>query len=348
MLAQTISSEAVISPANILQTGLGFWSSKVLLTAVNLDLFTILSDKSKSAATIKTALNLQERGLHDFLDALVALRFLYRDGTGASATYCNTLETDIFLDRKKSSYIGGILVMANNRLFPFWNNLEAALKTGLPQNEASDGSQSIFETLYADENRLEEFLNAMAGVQLANFIALAKRFNFSGFQTHCDIGGAGAHLSIQIATCHPEMRSVSFDLPPVSPVAQRNINHNQLGDRVSVVSGNFFTDEFPKADIITMGNILHDWNLEEKKLLIRKAYDALPSGGAMMAIENVIDDERKENAFGLLTSLNMLIETYGGFDYTISDFTGWAKEAGFAKVSVIPLTGPTSALIAYK
>jgi O-methyltransferase domain len=116
-----------------------------------------------------------------------------------------------------------------------------------------------------------------------------------------------------------------------------------------VVSGDFLVDDLPAADVITMGNILHDWDLDKKKLLIRKAYDALPDGGALIAIENVIDDARRENAFGLLMSLNMLIEFgQGGFDYTGADFREWCSEAGFQSFDLIPLTGPTSAAIAYK
>ena len=104
----------------------------------------------------------------------------------------------------------------------------------------------------------------------------------------------------------------------------------------------------PKADVITMGNILHDWNLENKKRLIQKAYAALPDGGAFIAIENLIDDARRENAFGLLMSLNMLIEFGDAFDYTGADFCEWCSEAGFKRFEFINLAGPTSAAIAYK
>jgi hypothetical protein len=118
--------------------------------------------------------------------------------------------------------------------------------------------------------------------------------------------------------------------------------------RITVLSGDFFQGELPKADVITMGNILHDWNLEKKKLLIQKAYDALPEGGAFIAVENLIDDARRENAFGLLMSLNMLIEFGDAFDYTAADFRDWCAEAGFSRFDVIPLAGPTSAAVAYK
>jgi hypothetical protein len=141
---------------------------------------------------------------------------------------------------------------------------------------------------------------------------------------------------------------VSFDLPPVEPIAKRTIEAAGLSDRVSTATGDFFADPLPNADVITMGNILHDWNLEKKLQLIRAAFQALPAGGALIAIENVIDDDRRHNAFGLMMSLNMLIELGDGFDYTGVDFSGWCREVGFSDVEVIPLAGPASAAIAYK
>lgn len=348
MVSETISTNVEVTPTHILQTGFGFWSSKVLLTAVNLKLFTLLAQGRKTAEEIRTAYNLQQRGLADFLDALVAMNFLQREGNGAGAKYFNSQESDTFLDKNKPSYIGGIMEMANNRLYPFWSHLDEALQTGMPQNEVKSGTKSLFETIYNDEHLLEEFVAAMGGIQAGNFIAFAHQFNFSGFETHCDIGGAGADLSIQIALHNSGVHSISWDLPQVAPIANRNIERFKVQDRVVTQTGDFFKDDFPKADIITMGNILHDWDLEQKKMLIQKAYKALSKGGALVAIENVIDDERRENAFGLLMSLNMLIETRGGFDYTAADFTSWAKDAGFNRVDIMHLTGPSSAVIAYK
>jgi hypothetical protein len=348
MFTSTLTNEVVVTPARIMQTGLGFWSSKVLLTAVKLDLFSFLAHSNKTAEEIRAGLNLQRRGLYDFLDTLVSLDFLHREGLKEEATYSNSLETGIFLNRNHPAYVGGMLQMANDRLYPFWNNLEEALKTGLPQNEVKNSGESVFKELYADEHRLNDFIQAMASIQKGNFMAFARQFDFSAYNTHCDIGGAGGDLSAQVVTHHPHMQSITFDLPAVAPVAQRNLRVLNADKQVEVVAGNFFTDPFPPSEVITMGNILHDWDMEKKKILIKKAFDALPSGGAFVVIENVIDDQRRENAFGLMMSLNMLIETEGGFDYTASEFIEWAKEAGFASMQVMHLTGPSSALIAYK
>ena len=337
-----------LDPSHIMQTATAFWASKVLLTAVELDLFTTLEDGKLSAPQLGAKLGLHPRGTYDFFDALVALKFLDRDGDGPEGQYKNTPQTAAFLSKKSPAYIGGVPEMMNARLFAFWNDLGTALKTGKPQNEVKHSGKSLFEELYANQAQLGTFLEAMSGFQAANFLILAEKFDFTRYKTVSDVGGALALLSRIVGARHPHLTFNSFDLPPVAPHAQKHIRDAKMEGRITAVAGDFFQDELPKADVITMGNILHDWNLERKKILITKAYNALPQGGAFIAIENLIDDARRENAFGLLMSLNMLIETGDGFDYTGADFRGWCSEVGFKRFEIINLAGPTSAAIAYK
>ena len=337
-----------LDPSPILQTAFGFWSSKVLLSAVELGVFTILCERKLTGTELAEEIGMHTRGISDFFDALVAMKFLEREGNGASARYSNTPLTALYLDRNNPRYIGGILEMLNARLFKFWNDLPEALRTGKPQNEIKHGDKGMFEELYADPARLEQFLGGMTGLSRLNFEAFSEKFDFSRFKTLCDVGGATGLLSIEVAKRHPQMRCVSFDLAAVEPIAARSIAASGLRDRVITASGDFFTDPLPKADVITMGMILHDWNLERKKQLIRAAYEALPAGGAFVAIEALIDDARRENLFGLLMSLNMLIEFGDAFDYSGADFQSWCREAGFQRFEVIHLFGPSSAAIAYK
>ena len=238
--------------------------------------------------------------------------------------------------------------MLNARLFKFWNDLPEALRTGRPQNEIKHGQKGMFEELYADLPRLEQFMGAMTGLSRINFEAFADKFDFSKFQTLCDVGGATGLLSIEVAKKHAHLKCTSFDLPPVEPIAKKHIDAAGLASRVGTASGDFFKDPLPKADVITMGMILHDWNLEKKMHLIRSAYDALPPGGALVAIEALIDDARRENVQGLLMSLNMLIEFGDAFDYSGADFRKWCGEVGFKHFEVIHLAGPSSAAVAYK
>ena len=337
-----------VDPSNIMQIGMGFWASKTLLTAVKLELFTLLAMKPMTGTEVKNELCLHERSLYDFLDTLVALGFLQKRGLKETAKYSNSEDSDLFLDKNKLSYMGGLLEMANNRLYPFWNFLEEGLKRGTPQNEIRLGEASVFEKIYSDKDKTREFVNAMSGAQAGNFITFSTQFDFSTYNTLCDIGGAGAHLSAQVVSHNPHMKSISFDLPPVGPIAMENVSKMGVADKVEIKSGDFFTDSFPKADVITMGNVLHDWGITEKKMLIGKAYEALPEGGSLVVIENIIDNDRSENAFGLMMSLNMLIETADGFDFTAADFNEWAREAGFVNTYDMRLTGPTSAVIAIK
>lgn len=335
-------------PGHILQTATAFWASKVLLTAVEFDLFTVLGDRALTAAQLGKELGIHTRGIYDFFDALVAARFLDRKGDGPGGLYRNTADTATFLNKKSPAYIGGMPEMLNARLYGHWSYLGEALRTGQPYNEARYSGKPFFEEIYSDQIRLGQFLEAMSGLQAGNFRLLADKFDFSRYQTVSDIGGALALLSRILGARHPHLSFKTFDLPPVAPLAQRHIDASGMSDRIKVVSGDFFVDELPKADVVTMGNILHDWNLDKKKVLIRKAYDALPEGGALIAIENVIDDARRENLFGLLMSLNMLIELGDAFDYTGADFRAWCREAGFRRFEIISLAGPSSAAVAYK
>ncbi|BDC49272.1 methyltransferase/methylase [Bryobacterales bacterium F-183] len=338
-----------VDPGSILQTAFGFWSSKVLLTAVEFELFTVLGDRRMTAEELGVALQLHPRGTYDFFDALVAMKFLDRDGDGPDGRYYNTAEGLLYLDRKSPRYVGGILTMLNARLFRFWHDLPEALRTGRPQNEVKHGTKGIFEELYSDSGKLEQFLWAMCGLSRINFEALAEKFDFSRYRTLCDVGGATGLLCIEVAKRHPGLREcITFDLPPVAPVAEKHIAEVGLAGRVRTASGDFFVDPLPKADVITMGMILHDWNLEKKKQLIRAAYDALPEGGAFIVVEALIDNARRENVQGLLMSLNMLIEFGDAFDYSAADFEGWCREVGFQRFETIHLAGPSSAAIAYK
>jgi hypothetical protein len=339
---------AAVDPGQIMQVGMGFWASKTLLSAVELELFTRVGGDGMSAAEIAEALGLHPRAVPDFPDALVALGMLDREGDGSAATYRNTEAGAVFLDKASPAYIGGMLEMSNARLYGFWGDLTSALRTGAPQNEIKHTGTPLFEELYRDEAKLEQFMNAMTGISAGPFHALAEQFDFSSYETVCDVGGATGQLAIILADRHPHLSCTTFDLPAIEPIARRTIETAGAGDRVQAVSGDFFAEPLPRADVITMGMILHDWNLERKQRLVRAAYDALPEGGAYVVIETIIDDARRDNAFGLLMSLNMLIEFGDAFDFTGAEFARWCTEAGFKEVEVLPLAGPTSAGIAYK
>ena len=335
--------KAAATPDRILQLGLAFWGSKTLLSAIELGLFTELAKKPLVADALRTRLGLHPRGLRDFLDALVALGTLRRAGD----VYSNTPDSDLFLDRAKPSYVGGLLEMANARLYGFWGNLTEALRTGKPQNEARAGGNP-FDKLYADPARLRQFLAGMTGISLGAASAIAAKFPWRNYQTFFDVGCAQGALPVHVALAHPHLTGGGYDLAAVGPVFEEYVDSFGLNDRLTFRSGDFMKDELPQADVLVMGHILHDWDLDQKRMLIAKAYAALPKGGALLAYDAMIDDDRKQNAFGLLMSLNMLIETPGGFDYTAADCRRWFSDAGFRQTRVQHLVGPDSMVIGIK
>jgi len=333
-----------LNPDKIMQTGLAFWPSKTLLSAIEMGVFTELAHGAESFDVLRGRLGLHPRAAHDFLDTLVALGFLTRAGD----RYANTPESDLFLDRRKPSYVGGLLEMANHRLYPFWGNLTEALRTGQPQNEVKSGGPGLFETLYADPARLQQFLAAMTGISHGANIAIAQTFPWKDYRTYVDVGTAQGDLAAQIALANQHLRGSGFDLPEVAPIFEDYVARLGIAERVKFVPGSFFDGALPNADVVLMGHILHDWDLPTKKMLIRKAFDAIPRGGALIVYEAIIDDDRSKNAFGLMMSLNMLIETPGGFDYTGADCSGWMREVGFSTTRVEPLVGPDSMVIGIK
>ncbi len=332
-----------LTPEHILQTGLAFWSSKTLLSAVELGVFSLLAQGPADLATLQTRLDLHPRSARDFLDALVALKFLDRN----DGIYSNSAEADLFLDRAKPSYVGGLLDMASRRLFGFWASLTEALRTGEHQNEAKHGAD-VFAAAYADPQRLRGFLAAMTSVSAGPARIIAEKFNWNDYKSFIDLGTAQGIVPATLARAHPHLVGIGFDLPQVGPIFEEFIAGQGITDRVRFQAGDFFKDELPKADVIVMGHILHDWDLAGKRTLLKKAFDALAPGGAVIAYDAIIDDERRENAFGLLMSLNMLIETTGGFDYTGADCQGWMREAGFRATRVEHLAGPDSMVIGVK
>jgi SAM-dependent methyltransferase len=343
LVDQPDDAHAPPSPDRILQLGLAFWGSKTLLSAVELGVFSELSNGPLTAEEIGERLGLHPRGRRDFLDALVAVGMLDR----RAERYANTAETDLFLDRGKPSYLGGMLEMANARLYPFWGRLTDALRTGQPQNEARTGG-NFFAALYDDPERLRQFLHAMTGLSMGPALEIAKRFDFSEYGSVLDVGCAEGGLLVKVAQAHPHLRGIGFDLPAAREAYEGYVRSAGLEQRLGFCAGDFFSDELPTADVAVLGHILHDWSLDEKKELLRRIYEALPERGAAIVFESIIDDDRRENAFGLLMSLNMLIETPEGFDYTGADCQEWMREVGFRETRVEHLIGPDSMVVGIK
>lgn len=331
-----------VTPDAILQVGFAWWGSKTLLSAVELGLFSELAASGPlTEDELRALLGLHPRAARDFLDALVALGFLARE----DGRYRNTPATDAFLDRTKLGYVGDFLLMAGNR--PTWHGLTGALRSGEPQHEGG-AQDDFFDAVYPDPDKLAEFLRAMTANSGGTAQALAQAFAWERYGTVVDLGCAEGAVPVALALAHDHLRCAGFDLPLVRPFFERFAARAGVAERLCFHGGDFFADDLPPADVYVLGHILHDWNLEQKRRLIAKAHAALPPGGALIVYETLIDDDRREHAFGLLMSLNMLVESRGGFDFTGADCRGWMAEAGFGETWVQHLAGPVSMAVAIK
>ena len=328
---------------SILHLGYAFRGAKALMSAVELGVFTALAGAPLACDALRQRLGLAERGTRDFLDALVALGLLLRDDTGR---YSNASVSDRHLDANKPGYIGGLLENLNAREYAAWDALTEALRTGKPQT-GFDASRH-FAQLYSDPKRLAFFVRGMTGASLAPANAIAANFPWERYGTFVDIGTAQGCVPVQVALAHTHLKGRGFDLPFLATAFDAFVGDHGLSDRLRFVPGDFFVDPLPAADVLVMGRVLHNWDLPTKQMLLRKAHAALPRDGALIVYERFIDDARRRSTAGLLSSLNMLIMTQGGFDFTAADCMGWIREAGFREMWFKSLADTHAMVVATK
>jgi len=342
-----MTGDIAVSPDPILELGQAFWKAKVLLSAVELDLFSALAaDGPSTLEEIGARVGLHPRGARDFLDALVALQLLQRDEAGR---YANRPGTERFLDRRKTSYVGGYLRMCNARLYPAWAHLTEALRTGVPVGAHHEpGADSPFERLYHDDSGRNTFLAGMTGGARPIVAAIASLFPWHASRRVVDVGCAEGCLLVDLLQAYPHLTAIGFDLAPVADAFARFVTAHGVSDRARFQPGDLRTDPFPEADVVVLGRVLHNWDLATKRRILAKAYDALPRSGTILIYERLIDNERRRNVMALLGSLNMLVVTPGGFDFTAADCASWLGEAGFSDIRVTPLVSAHTMMTAIR
>jgi len=318
-------------PDRILEIGYAFWKSKVLLSAVEFGLFTVLAPGPLTLDQLVSTLKLAERGARDFFDSLVSLNLLVRDQHGR---YSNSPESACYLNRRSNLYIGGALERLNSGGYEPWAGLATALRSGKPWNTRLARG---YNALHSDRQASDAFLKGMTGGVLLPARALAQKFPWSEHRTVTDVGSAQGCCLVEIARVHAHIVGCGFDLPPVAPFFREYVREQNLSERLRFCPGDFFTDPLPKADVLVIGRVLHNWDLPTKKMLLQKAYAALPVGGKLVVYETLIDDDRCHHVHALLQSLNMLVMTKGGFDFTAADCAGWLADVGFRQCDVEPL-----------
>jgi hypothetical protein len=331
------------SPSRIFEIGCGYRAAKTLLSAIELGVFTVLAEQPLDAAALAHRLGLHGRAAADFFDALTALGFLERSLDGR---YANAPEADRYLDRGKPTYIGALFEQYNGSEYGLWGSLTQALRSGTPQTNIA--ATRHFSGLYADPERLRAFVKSMTAGSLLAAEAIARQFRWQNYRTVMDVGTAEGCLPVAVARAHPHLRGGGFDLPPVEALFEAYVAEHGLANRLRFFAGDFFETGLPPADVLVLGRVLHNWDLETKRMLLRKTYDALPNGGALLVYEPFIPEDRRSNAASLLSSLNMLLWTAGGFDFTATDCMAWMREAGFRDLRIQPLVGDQAMVVGEK
>jgi len=335
----THASTAVGSdPADIKRLGNGFCHAKLLLTAGELGLFASLASVGPcTAPEIQERLGLHPRGCRDFLNALVLLGLLTREGD----RYGNSAVTTAHLVPGVATYMGGFLDRSNRVLYPAWASLGDALRTGLPQVPAAHSD--AFGRMLEDPAQLGQYLGMMDSVNGLLAPELASAFDWTGHQLLVDVGGARGNLAAQLIIAHPHLSAWVFDLPVMEAPLRDHVRPLVSPGRIRFRGGDFFSDPLPEGDVLILGHVLHNWSPAERQLLVKKAFAATRPGGALLVYDAMLEDDPADLA-RVLVSLNMLLVTAGGSEYPVSECRGWLADAGFEAISDCAL-GPADTLV---
>lgn len=337
-----------VTPERIMQIGMGFQPARVLQIAVRRGIFTKLGEQPRSADMLIEDYGFNPRIVEDFMDSLVAMKFLDRDEEGL---YYNTPEAAILLDQNSPAYAGGLVGGRAYDLYRFWGDLDEALMTGKPQSEAKYGINS-FEELYKYPDRVRMFMKSMEGLNLGTTRALVGMGIWNQFSEVMDIGCANGFLLEALVRKHSHLNGKGVDLSQVKPYFEENIQDHDLQGRINFHTADIFADPLPEHSdlkrMVTLTHFLHDFSDEQKLFILDKVYESSKPGDSIIVGDWLIDDERKESLAAFMMSLNMGVVTFGGRDYTAKEGKGWLESVGYQDIQKTHLAGPDFALIAHK
>jgi hypothetical protein len=329
-------------PFDVMLTGWSFVRTKVLFAAIELEVFTVLDSGPLPIEELRERTGLHERGARDFLDMLVAMGILTRSGD----TYQNSPAAGEYLVQGKPNYAGGFLMMLTGFMGPGWDSLTDTLRTGRAHGQTDDG-EVPFGGVFDNPMALGFFLSGMDSVNGIVGPALAQRFDWTKHASFADLGGARGNLAAALVAAHPHLKGVVFDQPPVEPFFADHMANHGTAENVTFFGGDFFVDPLPAVEVMVIGNVLHDWSAEQRRTLIRKAYEALPAQGALILYDPMLDEERTRPD-NLLLSLSMILTSPGGNESPPSEYKGYLEEAGFKVEDVIALPARATAVIGRK
>ncbi|MDT3687964.1 MAG: methyltransferase [Pseudorhodoplanes sp.] len=335
---------ALPSPLRLMELSSGFWAFKTLAAAHELGLFGLLSGgRSITAGDLSQTLKIHPRPAEMLLTGCAALGLL----AGEDGRYRNTALSEAYLVPGQPYYFGGWVEMADKRLYAGWGKLAEALRTNRPTTWNPDTQSSLFDG--EDAKMLALFWEAMHSLSIMTAGALGRAYDFGRYRRLLDIGGGSGAFDIALCTQYPALHAAVFDLPHVVAIAERNVAKAGLSARIEGIGGSFF-GAFPDGyDLHLFSMIMHDWDVDKNRTLLRRSYETLAPGGAVVISELLVNDEKTGPASAALMSLNMLIETEGR-NYTASEYTAWLAEAGFRDIETVRFDAPgaNGAVIGHK
>ena len=360
-----------VSPDPIFQMVTGFWVSKTLMTAVELEVFTKLSgNKAVNINEFQNMFGIKQRPAEVFATALVSLGLLNvnnvtknKEGKGERVSkdnekrlYSNSQLSDVFLDKNKPSYIGDFIIMMDKHLYDRWGKLPLSLKTNRPVETAAEGDVSagtMFDMAKSNQliEQMQMFTHAMYGVSVGPAMALAKVFDFSSYNKLMDIGGGSGVYAIEVVKQNPNMSAVVLELEPACKVADQYIKRFDLQDKIHTQVLDFFKDNLPTDyDVAFLSHIIHFLDEEKDKILLKKIHDSLPNdrNSAIIISEWLLNDEKTGPVPSALMSLTMIVEQPQGRNYSFSEISKMLTDVGFTNIEKRPLAGPAEIVIGHK
>jgi len=330
--AQRARDQAGILPEDLDNLIRGYWPSRVMLTALELDLFTAVGDGA-SAETVAGRLKTSPRATEMLLNALVSLQLLQKnDGvfqnTAASARF--------FAQSSKDNARGGLLHMAN--IWRNWSNLTECVRRG-----------TSVKTEKSDREWTQNFIAAMDRIANERARHLLKTLGSDGIHRILDLGGGSGAYSIAFTRAIAGAQAEILDIPEVVPLTEDYVRKAGLSDRITVRAGDMLRDSFGRdRDLIFLNAICHMFSADQNRDLFRRACQALQTNGRLVVQDFILERDKTSPQFAALFALNMLVGTEAGNSYSEPEYAEWLRAAGFGEVTRVRLPGPSDLMVATK
>ncbi len=331
-------------PEPVLDLMFAYRCSKAMFAAVSLGVFDGLGEGASSAATLAEKLGANRDALERLLDTCVALSLLEK----ADGLYSNSPLAGAYLTRSSPTTLTGYILYSDRASYPLWGNLQAAVREGTNRwGQTFGGEASLFGHFFRTDAARRDFLGGLDGFGRLCSPAVVAAFDLGRFRRLVDLGGGTGHLALAACAHYPQLEAVVFELPAAIASAREYVERSPERDRVTLIAGDFFVGPLPGADLFALCQILHDWGEEKIRMLLRKIWERLPLGGALLIAERLLNEDKTSPTPAVVQSLNMLVCTEGR-ERSLAEYTTLLREAGFAEIEGRITNAPFDAILAVK